>query len=133
MRSDSTVKMTMLSPREIPMRSRPTKPKILTTRSLQMNRYGGHIPRTDHVTGANGQENPCQRRMRELNTIEIRNKHTKEIVDLEVRIVVVNIHMYLRESTQVWLYSYVSYIHVCVWQCSINLFPIDYNSTLQTY
>lgn len=33
--------------------------------------------------------NPCMRRMRELHTVEIRNKRTKELVDLEVSVVVV--------------------------------------------
>jgi hypothetical protein len=33
--------------------------------------------------------NPCVRKMRELHTVEIRNKRTKELVDLEVSGVVI--------------------------------------------
>lgn len=82
----------MLSPREIPMRVRPAKPKILTE-STNWGRYGGQLLKhsklsSTHVNGRKrvnvGHENPYLRRMRELHTVEIRDKWTKELVDLEV-------------------------------------------------
>lgn len=94
--------MRMLSPRDIPIRTGAVKPKSLS-RQPNRNKYGGQSLRPSHLSGINGHgkkgisssyENPCLRRMRELHTVEIRNKRTKELVDLEVGLSVVKHYMW---------------------------------------
>lgn len=98
----------MLSSRNIQIPSHSSKPKSYN-KYLYKTRFSGQFMRTGHVAGCNAlirksptegaaagrrsmsgmNRNPCLRRMRELHTVEIRNKRTKELVDLEVSVVVV--------------------------------------------
>ena len=108
----------MLSPHNIPVRTKSVKTKSKSRQTVKYRLAGsGTKPATLAISGLPGpkhnrqprgmtvahmveHQNPCIRRMRELHTVEIRNKRTKELVDLEVSPFFLSVYCYYLNSCE---------------------------------